>query len=170
MVVEIKQCTIFTKSLSILSLFRWPCWKPTPTCLDSPSSSPSCTASSSFLPSRTVRSQQSVCVEDLTTKLSVCPSASPHHHLLLLLLRYPVLEQQTVSRRPLCALHHLRSLSVSGGAALHPGQRDQLRGAGQRLHRASHRPVEDHQGHGRQGKSDQHLFDSCTIKFVNSIA
>lgn len=87
--------------------------------------------------------------------MSVDPSASSHHHLLL---RYPVLEQQAVSRRPIGALHHIWSVSVSGGAAVHTGQRNQLRGAGQRLHRPSHRPVENHQGHGRQSKSEQLLF------------
>lgn len=39
---------------------RWPFWKPTPTCWVSQLSSPSCTASSSFLPSRTVRTEHQI--------------------------------------------------------------------------------------------------------------
>lgn len=71
----------------------------------------------------------------------------------LSLLRHPVLEQQTVSGRPVGSLHHFRGFPVAGCAAVHPGQRDQLRGTGQRLHWPPDRPVENHQGHGCQSKS-----------------
>ncbi|MEQ2209052.1 hypothetical protein XENOCAPTIV_023233, partial [Xenoophorus captivus] len=58
------------------------------------------------------------------------------------------LEQQTVSGRVVCALHYIWGVSVSCCAAVHLGQRNQLRGASQRLHRSSYRSVENHQGYG----------------------
>lgn len=73
-------------------------------------------------------------------------------------LRYPVLEQSPVFGGAVCALHHIWRVPVPGGAPLHPGQRDQLCGASQRLHRAAHRLLEDHQSHGRQGEQQQPTF------------
>lgn len=67
--------------------------------------------------------------------------------------RYPVLEQPAVPGGAVCALCLLRRFPVLCGPPLHPGQRDQLRGPGQRLHWGPHRPLEDHQGHGCPGES-----------------
>ena len=75
-----------------------------------------------------------------------CPPPLPVH-------RYPVLEQPAVPGGPVRALRLLWRLPVLRGPALHPGQRDQLRGPGQRLHWGPHRPLEDHQGHGCPGKA-----------------
>lgn len=142
---------------------RWPFWKPTPTCWVSQSSSLSCTASLSFLPSRTVRAEHRIrfCIRRmLFTRLTVRS----------LTLRYPVLEQQTISRRPVCALHHIWSFPVSGGAAVYSRQRDQLCSSSQRLHWTSYWLVENHQGHGCQSKCRQECLKvehaSCLLIFL----
>lgn len=150
--------------LILIDVCRWPFWKQTRTCWDSLLLSPSCTASSSFSPSKTVWSVYNN--QRIVRTVSVCPPASTHHHLFL---RYPILEQQTVSRGPVCALHHIWSFSVSGGAAVHTGQRNKLCGAGQRLHRPSYWSVENHQGHGRQSKSELRLFFHAQYLFWASV-
>lgn len=138
-----------------LSLCRWPSWKPIHTYWDSLLLYPLCTVSLSSLRSRMVSSQQQefVFVTNIASFNFSFTLAHLSIFLFLFLLRHPVLEQQTVFRGPVRALHHIWSVSVSGGAAVHSGQRNQLCGAGQRLHRPSHRPVENHQGHGCQSKS-----------------
>lgn len=146
--------------------YRWLFWKPTHTCWDSPSLSPLCTASSSSLPLKMVRSQQSVNTKQLIVRFylpySVFTSA------LSSLLRHPVLEQQTVSRGSICAVHHIWSVSVSGGAVVHTWQRNQLCGAGQRLHRSPYWSVENHQGHGCQSKSDI-FFSPALPTFISML-
>lgn len=66
--------------------------------------------------------------------------------------RHPVLEQQTIPWGSFCAFNLFWGLPVSGGVAIHPGQRDQLRCASQCLHRATYWLLEDHQGCGREGE------------------